>query len=255
MVDSSESITTVIPYSPEYTPQELLERAKQSVREQTVETDIVVVHDEESKGPSWARNQGIESAESRYVAFLDADDIWKRDKLSRQLNKLHETGSGICVQNERINKELFMMELYMGNISSITSSIVIDTNKVTETRFNEVARRREDHLYILEATSEADICFCEDLFKVGGHNESFASNTSTWLRLREDVRFASFVRQEVPEIRKYFNSYYSKIRCEPRYSNTPGDLIRLVLLHPIPRTVPLMSLSIVCQWFKSYGSD
>lgn len=247
MASSSETVTTVIPYSPEYTPRELLERAKNSAREQTVETEIIVVHDEESMGPSWARNRGLREADSRYVAFLDADDIWKENKLERQLREMNKTGAGICVQNERVGKKVFMRELYLGNIESITSSILVDTTKVSETRFNEVVRRREDHLYILEAASEGDICFCPDLFDVGGHAESFASNTSTWFRLREDVRFASFVRKEIPEMRQYLNEYYSKIRCDPEYPNTPGDLMRHTLMLPLPWTIPLMMASIVCQ--------
>jgi len=245
------SVTTIIPYSPEYTPQDLLERAKDSVRSQTVNSKIVVVHDEESNGPSWARNQGIEKADSRYIAFLDADDIWKEDKLGRQLQKMRQEEAGICVQNDEVTQEIFMRELYLGNIESITSSIVIDTKKVNETRFNEVVRRREDHLFILEAASEGGICFCTDLFEVGGHEESFASNTSTWFRLREDIRFASFAREQVPEIRDYLNRCYSKVQCNPKYPNTPGDLMRLLLMRPHPRTVPLMSLSIVCQGIKS----
>jgi glycosyltransferase involved in cell wall biosynthesis len=42
------------------------------------------IHLNENQGPSTARNIGIISALGRYVAFLDSDDIWFREKLAIQ---------------------------------------------------------------------------------------------------------------------------------------------------------------------------
>ncbi len=40
---------------------------------------------DKNSGPAVARNKGIEMASGRFIAFLDADDIWKPEKLSVQI--------------------------------------------------------------------------------------------------------------------------------------------------------------------------
>jgi len=44
-------------------------------------------------GASSARNMGVELATQSYIAFLDADDLWRPQKLERQIHALEETDS------------------------------------------------------------------------------------------------------------------------------------------------------------------
>lgn len=156
-------VSVVIPYSPQHTPAKMLEEAKRSVKNQSVSTEIIVVEDTEQRGPAWARNRGIDRSETRFVAFLDADDRWYKNKLKRQLCLINENHAGICVEGDSKDKSgpidvnEFIERILFGELSSLTSSILIDRNSIN-TRFREDLDRLEDHLFMIEAAIESDIC-------------------------------------------------------------------------------------------------
>ena len=57
------------------------------VRKQAgIEPRIKYYRLEQNCGAAVARNKGIEMAEGRYLAFLDADDFWMEDKLQREID-------------------------------------------------------------------------------------------------------------------------------------------------------------------------
>ena len=51
---------------------------------------IIVIEQEENYGVSKARNTGIKKASGNFIAFLDSDDIWKKEKLEHEINFFKE---------------------------------------------------------------------------------------------------------------------------------------------------------------------
>ncbi|MFC6864702.1 glycosyltransferase family 2 protein [Halomicroarcula sp. GCM10025817] len=57
--------------------------------------DVTVVRHDENHGANAARNTGIEAADGEFVAFLDADDEWRPQKIERQVARYRETDESV----------------------------------------------------------------------------------------------------------------------------------------------------------------
>ena len=91
---------------PTYNRYDLLLEAIESIKNQTYKNfELIIVDDgsidktcrlqsdksvvylrQENKGPAAARNSGVKLAQGEWLAFLDSDDLWHREKLQKQVN-------------------------------------------------------------------------------------------------------------------------------------------------------------------------
>lgn len=116
----SNSLISVI--IPTYNREELIDRCVRSVLSQTYRNiEVIVIDDhstdgtitkveklideddrvklvklEKNSGACIARNKGIEQSAGQYIAFLDSDDIFDREKIRKQLERIEETGADFC---------------------------------------------------------------------------------------------------------------------------------------------------------------
>lgn len=206
---NSWTIDVIIPYSPKHTPEKMLSEAKQSIVSQSIPTNIIVIHDEEQHGPAWARNKGLEKAENRYVGFLDADDLWKEKKLKRQLRRMEKKDAGLCIEGKPQTTEKFIRDLIYGKITSLTSSILIDT-QVVSTKFCENLSRREDHLFLLETARDYGICFCQDLVKIRKHGSGLSARITPEQNKNEATQYVSALLNRVEGSEKYIHLFFIK---------------------------------------------
>lgn len=207
--DSVEDVTVsvIIPFASRYTPREMLSEAVESAEGQVgVDTEVIVVEDEEQRGPAWARNVGLERADTRYVAFLDGDDVWKTTKLKEQLHRMQTTGAGMCVDGDvDYTPTEFAGALLTGETFGLTSSILVDTAR-TDARFDETLERREDHLYMIEVAAEVGVCFRPDTFDARKYEDGLSKHVDS--SPKQIDRFFETVRDRVPAVEQFERQYY-----------------------------------------------
>jgi len=59
---------------------------------ENMESKYTLIATEKNSGAAHARNIGLMAAKSRYICFLDADDLWNERKLEKQIQFMTENG-------------------------------------------------------------------------------------------------------------------------------------------------------------------
>lgn len=55
---------------------------------------VMLLQKQKNEGAARARNTGLDAAQGRYIAFLDADDVWYPEKLEREMRFMREKEAG-----------------------------------------------------------------------------------------------------------------------------------------------------------------
>ncbi len=131
----------------------------------------------ENGGACHARNIGVSYAQGEYIAFIDSDDVWRKEKIEEQLDCLKKYGGDICLcKIERHDyPDNFMtvipncregkLEKRQVQISGITDTImVLAKHHVFENVvFDESIFMWQDYDWIARASNSYVVVFCDKI--------------------------------------------------------------------------------------------
>lgn len=111
----------------------------------TLESENIHILKGNGGSAALARNMGIEAAKGRYIAFLDADDLWDPEKLTKQLQFMKENDAafsftgyefadeyGVSVKKIVQVPKTITYKQALKNTTIFTSTVIFDMDKLSK---------------------------------------------------------------------------------------------------------------------------
>jgi len=128
-----------------------------------------IINSKKNNGPGWARNKGIKASSYNWIAFLDGDDLWYKDKLKvikQNILKFKKKNffihwekfiskkkKNIILRHGRhMKKNKIKIDLYRKNLFS-TSAVVLQKNITKNLYFNENLPNAQDYDFWLKISN------------------------------------------------------------------------------------------------------
>lgn len=111
---------------------------------------INIIKLKKNMGLSFSRNLGLRLSKNKYVAFLDSDDLWHKEKLRLQIEFMEKNNYSFIYSNytpfytnknnkifkKTINpKKYYNLDLFIRDTSIATSSMIIKKDSIKQSKF------------------------------------------------------------------------------------------------------------------------
>jgi glycosyltransferase involved in cell wall biosynthesis len=191
---------------------------------------IRTIFHEENLGIARTYNDGLDAAEGKYIAFLDSDDVWKRNKLDKQLAILRKDenlvvwSEGIIIDqegkpagqtftqreggsNRRKSGDIFEALLLSNFV--FDSSLIVKRSNIDGIRFDANLKYLNDHRFAIDLARNLKYYFMKEQlaeYRIHGKN-TVLRDPESWLQDEIALR-KSFLERYTMNRRTKASTYY-----------------------------------------------
>ena len=154
-------------------------------------SNIKIIRLKKNKKAGFCRNLALRNSKSEYVAFIDSDDIWDKEKLSKQINFMIKNKYRFTYTNytpfksEKTKKNFseirpdkyFDFKNFIKNTSIATSTMIINRALISNIKFSNT-KICEDYFFKCQVLKKVKFAYClsENLVKYRVRQDSLQSN-------------------------------------------------------------------------------
>lgn len=165
---------------------------------------IKLIELNENRGPAHARNIAIDNSVGRYIAFLDSDDLWKKEKLEKQIKTMIENNCAVSctsyeiiksstlevLKNFNVPRRIDYKDMLRRNYFSC-DTVMIDRRHINDVKM-ESYYKHEDYITWLKVIKQSKYAI--------GIQENLAQ-----YRISEDTRSSNKIKNIKPQFEIYYN--------------------------------------------------
>ncbi|MEX2743069.1 glycosyltransferase family 2 protein [Rhizobium mongolense] len=220
------------------------------VEEFSASLNLILLRNSVNRGANYSRNRGISTAKHRYIAFLDSDDFWMPEKLSRQIEILSQkeegrailcvTGryrvageSGKIIARQLVRSDFSRKTIIQSNFIGTLSSVLVDATLARAVSgFDEALPACQDWEFFIRISQNINFLSVSAPLCVYVEHQENRISASNRNRLRGHL----FIK------RKYIESLDEKLDLSAFYRNV-GEELQLLGRGRMARRIYIKSLT------------